>query len=67
MKDVVEAQCKSDQMFLEWEEQRMRFEAEQRKEEREFQLRMLSVLLGSQRSQSFPPPNRPYNAYEQLD
>ena len=45
VKDVVEAQQKSDEMFLQWEEKRMRFEAEQRKDEREFQLRMMSVLL----------------------
>ena len=67
VKDVVEAQQKSDQMFLEWEEKRMRFEAEQRKEEREFQLRMMSMLLGGQRSISNPSPHPTYNDYAELD
>ena len=65
--DVVEAQQKSDQLFLEWEEKRMRFEAEQRKEEREFQLRMMSMLFGGQSSRSFQSPHPAYNDYEQLD
>ena len=64
---MVEAQQKSDKMFLEWEEKRMRFEAEQRKEEREFQLRTMSMLLGGQRSLSIPSSHPTYNDYAELD
>ena len=48
VKEVVEAQRESDKMFLELEEKRMNHEANQRREEREFQLRMMSMLLARQ-------------------
>ena len=48
-------------------EKRMRFEAQQRKEEREFQLQMFSLVFGGPSSHSFPPPDHAYNAYEQFD
>ena len=67
VKDVVDAQQKSDKMFLEWEEKRMKSEADQRKEEREFQLRMMSMLLGGQRSLSIPSSHPTYSGYEELD
>ena len=38
VKEVVDAQHQSDMKFLELEEKRMKFEAQQRKEEHEFQL-----------------------------
>ena len=47
VKEVVDAQHQSDTKFLELEEKRMKFEAEQRKEEREFQLRLMSMLFGN--------------------
>lgn len=47
VKEVVDAQQQSNAKFVELEEKRMRFEAEQRKEEREFQLRMMSMLFGN--------------------
>ena len=56
---MVEAQQKSDQMFLE--------EAKQRKQELEFQLRRMSMLLGSQRSISIPSSHPPYNDYVELN
>ena len=59
VKEVVEAQRESDKMFLELEEKRMNHEANQRREEREFQLRMMSMLLARQgphvSSESFGP------------
>jgi len=63
MKSVTDSLQNSDRMFLEMEERRMKFEAEQRKEEREFQLRMAQMYSTSQRGHgsgyypSFPPPS----------
>ena len=54
VKQVVDAQSASDKMFLDLEEKRMKFEAEQRKEERDFQLRMMSMLFSSHRPHSAP-------------
>jgi len=45
---VVDAQKESDKMYLEMEEKRMKYEAEQRREEREFQLKVMSLLCGNQ-------------------
>ena len=69
VKNVVEAQQKSDKVILEWKEKRTIFEAEQRKEERDFQLRMMSMLLGGQRSLSIPSshPTYMYNDYVELN
>ena len=44
IKEVIESQSASD---LKAEEKRMKFEAKQRKEERDFQLRMMSMLCGN--------------------
>ena len=44
VKDVVEAQQRSDEMFLKMEEKRMQYEADQKKQEREFQLQMMSMI-----------------------
>ena len=46
VKEVVNSQRESDKLFFEVEEKRMKYEAEQRKEERDFQLRMMSMLFG---------------------
>ena len=56
VKEVVNAQKKSDKLFLEVEEKRMKFEAEVKHEEREFQLRWLSILFGGQ-GRCPPTPN----------
>ena len=54
VKDVVEAQQRSDEMFLKMEEKRMQYEADQKKQEREFQLQMMSMIYG-RRSHHSPP------------
>ena len=48
VKEVVNSQRESDRLFLELEEKRLKHEAEQRKEERKFQLRLMSMLFGNQ-------------------
>lgn len=50
---LIELQNTSDKMFFEIEEKRMKMEDRQRKEEREFQLKMLQILCGTQ--QVSPP------------
>ena len=45
IKEVIGSQKESKLLFLEMEEKRLKYEAEQRKEEREFQLRMMSTLI----------------------
>ena len=55
VKEVVTAQQESDKIFLAHEEKRMKFEAEQRQSERDFQLRMMSLLFGPQ-SRGTPTP-----------
>ena len=47
MKSVTDSMQSSDQMFVELEEKRMKFEAKQRKEEREFQFKMVQMLNAS--------------------
>ena len=54
VKDVVEAQQRSDEMFFKMEEKRMQYEADQKKQEREFQLQMMSMIYG-RRSHHSPP------------
>ena len=64
-------------MFMELEEKRMKFEEQQRREERQFQLQMMQMLLGSsnrppthanphlQLFHTFPPYGDPYfNCHE---
>ena len=58
VKDVVDAQQKSDEIFLAMEEKRMKFEAEQRKQEQEFQLQMMFMMCG-RHSPLTPPAARP--------
>ena len=60
MKEVINCQKESDKMFLEIEEKRMKHEAKQRKEEREFQLRMMSVLFSNQGTRIPPEQYGPY-------
>ena len=62
VKDVVDAQQKSAEMFLAMEEKCMKFEAEQRKQEREFQLQTMSMICG-RHSPHTPPPARPTCIY----
>ena len=52
MKSVTDSMQNSDRMFLELEERRMKFEAEQRRQEREFPLRMVQMFNASQRGHS---------------
>ena len=47
MKAVMEGLKESDKMFVELEEKRMKFEQQQKREERQFQLQMMQMLLGS--------------------
>ena len=54
VKEVVNSQRESDKMFLEMEEMRMKYEAEQRKEECDFQLQMMSMLFGSKNTHMTP-------------
>ena len=46
----------SDKMFTELEEKRLNFEEQQRREEREFQLRMVQMLQGGMVGNSYFPP-----------
>ena len=48
VKEVVNSQKESDRILMEMEEKRMKYEAEQKKEEQEFQLRMMSMLFCNQ-------------------
>lgn len=50
MKSVTEGLKESDKMFLELEEKRMKFEEQQKREERQFQLQMMQILVGSSNS-----------------
>ena len=52
VKEVIGAQQKSDQLFIELEEKWMKYEAEQKQQEREFQLRMMSMIYGNHSSRS---------------
>ena len=54
MMTVTEGLKESDRMFLELEEKRMKFEEQQKREERQFQLQMMRILVGSS---SHPPPH----------
>lgn len=53
MKTVTEGLKESDKMLMELEEKRMKFEEQQKREERQFQLQMMQILVGS--SNSRPP------------
>lgn len=66
VKEVVDAQQQSDKMFIEMDEKRMKFEAEQRKEEREFQLQMMSMLFGNPSPRTTPGSfgSYPYPGYQ---
>ena len=64
MKSVTDSMQSSDRMFVELEERRMKFEAEQRKEEREFQLRLAQMLNASHsgHSSGFNYSYHPYSS-----
>ena len=62
---LVKVQEQSDQRLIELEERRIAFEehqlekeAQQRKEEREFQLRMIQLMMGQGYTQPHPSPSR---------
>ena len=63
VKEVVNSQRESDKLFFEVEEKRMKYEAEQRKEERDFQLRMMSMLFGNQSSRVTPEQYGRYHPF----
>ena len=54
VKTVSEGMKESGKMFLELEEKRMKFEEQQRREGRQFQLQMMQMLLGSSHQSSQP-------------
>ena len=72
MKMVTEGLNESDKMFLELEEKIIKFEEQQKREERQFQLQMMKMLVGSshrphtqtdahlQFFPGFPPYGDPY-------
>lgn len=62
VKEVVNNQKESDRIFMEVEEKRMKYEAEQ-KEEREFQLRMMSMLFCNQSTHQPPDQYGPYHPF----
>ena len=65
MKTVSEALKESDKLLLELEEKWVKFEEQQRREERQFQLQMMQMLVGSTHPPSHPPthPNDPHAQY----
>lgn len=63
----MEAQKDSDRMFLELEEKRMKHEADQKKEEREFQLKMMSMLFPHQGSRASLLPDCYGPAYQPFE
>lgn len=60
MKSVTESLKESDRMFVELEEKRMKFEEQQKKEERQFQLQMMQILVGSSNPLSHPADPHAY-------
>lgn len=56
MKTMTDGLRSSDKMFMELEEKRLKFEEQQRREEREFQLRMIQMLQSSMGGNSMYPP-----------
>ena len=63
VKEVVDAQALSHAKFLELEEKRVKFEAEQKREEREFQFRIMSMLYGNPAAQCPPSSYGSYQNY----
>lgn len=65
MKNVTEGLQESDKMYLELEEKRMKFEEQQRREERDFKLQMMRILVGSTHPPSHPadPHGQYYPTY----
>ena len=59
MTSVTEGLKESDKMFLELEEKRVKFEEQQKREERQFQLQMMQILVGS--SNYLPPTGHQSN------
>ena len=64
VKTVLEGLKESNNMFLDLEEKRMKFEEQQRREERQFQLQMMLMLLGAGQPPSHPP-SHPTDAHVQ--
>ena len=69
IKIVTDGMKSSDKMFTEWEEKRLKFEEQQRKEECEFQLNMIQMLQQGMESRNFYapysslPPSAPSGLY----
>ena len=71
MKTVTESLKENDKMFVELEVKRMKSEEQQKREERQFQLQMMQMLLGSSHQPhthtdhhaQFFPAFPPYNSY----
>ena len=54
MKTVTEGMKDSDKLFMEMEEKRLKFEEQQKRDERQFQLQMMQLLIGSSHPQGHP-------------
>ena len=57
---ITEGLKESDKMFLELEDKRMKFEEQQKREERQFQLQVMELLVGSAH-----PPHQPVDHHSQ--
>ena len=56
MKTMTDGLRNSDKIFMELEEKRLKFEEQQRREKREFQLRMIQVLQSGMGGNGMYPP-----------
>ena len=65
VKTITEGLKESDRMFLELEEKRMKYEEQQKREERQFQLQIMQLLVGSNlpACHSSQPPAQYYPMY----
>ena len=61
MKTVTDGLREADKMFIELEEKRMEFEAQQKREERQFQLHLAQMLVGQP---SRPPYHYPSYSHQ---
>ena len=59
MKIVTEVQRESDKMYFKLEEKRMEIDAQQKREERQFQLQLAQLFNGSANQQQYYPPCPP--------
>ena len=66
MNEIVDAQQESDRMYIKLEEKIMNFKAEQRSQEQEFQISMMTVLFRVHSSHTSPAPRPTYDPYGQF-